>query len=118
MTAPQEIGWIGDDAALARLVAALEQTSIAAVDTEFVREKTYYPQLCLIQIGTGEQVACIDCLADLDLPGDELGLVHALAEVGEDEVVGVGGGFGVGHGGGPADKWQMSRSQMANGAGG
>jgi ribonuclease D len=67
VTAPQEIGWIDDDAALARLVAALEQTSIAAVDTEFVREKTYYPQLCLIQIGTGEQVACIDCLADLDL---------------------------------------------------
>lgn len=67
MTAPQEIGWVDDDAALARLVAALEGSSIAAVDTEFVREKTYYPQLCLIQIGTAEQVACIDCLADLDL---------------------------------------------------
>ncbi|HXS80918.1 MAG TPA: HRDC domain-containing protein [Gammaproteobacteria bacterium] len=67
MTASQEIGWIDDDAKLARLVAALEHTSIAAVDTEFVREKTYYPQLCLIQIGTGDQVACVDCLADLDL---------------------------------------------------
>ncbi len=67
MTATQEIGWIDNDAALARLVAALEQTSIAAVDTEFVREKTYYPQLCLIQVGTGDQVACIDCLATLDL---------------------------------------------------
>ena len=67
MTATQEIGWIDNDAALARLVAALDTTSIAAVDTEFVREKTYYPQLCLIQIGTGEQVACIDCLASLDL---------------------------------------------------
>ena len=63
----QEIGWIDDDAALARLVAALASTSIAAVDTEFVREKTYYPQLCLIQIATSEQVACIDCLATLDL---------------------------------------------------
>ena len=67
MTATQEIGWIDNDAALARLVAALEQTSIAAVDTEFVRETTYYPQLCLIQVGTPTQVACIDCLADLDL---------------------------------------------------
>lgn len=67
MTATQEIGWIDNDAALARLVAALGRTSIAAVDTEFVREKTYYPQLCLIQIGTGDQVACIDCLASLDL---------------------------------------------------
>jgi len=63
----QEIGWIDNDAALARLVAALEHTSIAAIDTEFVREKTYYPQLCLIQVATGDQVACVDCLADLDL---------------------------------------------------
>jgi ribonuclease D len=67
VTETQEIGWIGDDASLARLVAALERVSLAAVDTEFVREKTYYPQLCLIQIGTGEQVACVDCLAGLDL---------------------------------------------------
>ena len=67
MTATQEIGWIDDAAALAQLVAALEHTSIAAVDTEFVREKTYYPQLCLIQVGTGAQVACVDCLAKLDL---------------------------------------------------
>ena len=67
MTATQEIGWIDNDEALARLVAALEHVSIAAVDTEFVREKTYYPQLCLIQVGTGEQVACIDTLAKLDL---------------------------------------------------
>lgn len=62
-----EIGWVDNEAALARLVAALGETTIAAVDTEFVREKTYYPQLCLIQIGTGTQVACVDCLAGLDL---------------------------------------------------
>jgi ribonuclease D len=67
VTATQEIGWIDNDGSLAQLVAALGQTSIAAVDTEFVREKTYYPQLCLIQVGTSEQVACIDCLAGLDL---------------------------------------------------
>lgn len=67
MTVTQEIGWIDNDAALARLVAALADTSIAAIDTEFVREKTYYPQLCLIQVGTGAEVACIDCLAGIDL---------------------------------------------------
>jgi ribonuclease D len=67
VTATQDIGWIDNDAALAPLVAALQHTSIAAIDTEFVREKTYYPQLCLIQVGTGSQVACIDCLAGLDL---------------------------------------------------
>jgi ribonuclease D len=67
VTTAQEIGWIDNDAALARLVAALEHTSIAAIDTEFVREKTYYPQLCLIQVGTRDQVACIDCLTELDM---------------------------------------------------
>jgi ribonuclease D len=67
VTTTQEIGWIDNDAALERLVGVLATTPIAAVDTEFVREKTYYPQLCLIQIGAGEQVACVDCLAKLDL---------------------------------------------------
>jgi len=67
VTAPLEIGWVDNDAALARLVAALGDASLAAVDTEFVREKTYFPQLCLIQIAAGDQVACIDCLANLNL---------------------------------------------------
>jgi len=67
VTAPLEIGWVDNDAALARLVAALGDASLAAVDTEFVREKTYFPQLCLIQIAAGDEVACIDCLANLDL---------------------------------------------------
>jgi len=31
-----------------------------AIDTEFMREKTYYPQLCLIQIATVDEAVCID----------------------------------------------------------
>lgn len=38
-----------------------------AVDTEFVRVDTYYPKLCLIQIGDGENNVCIDTLALPDL---------------------------------------------------
>ena len=39
-----------------------------AVDTEFIRERTYYPQLCLIQISDGIKAAAIDPLAkNLDL---------------------------------------------------
>ena len=67
MTSAGEIGWVDSSDTLERLVAALKSTSLAAVDTEFVREKTYYPQLCLIQIATRDEVACIDCLAPLDL---------------------------------------------------
>jgi ribonuclease D len=67
VTATEEIGWIDDASGLERLVKALSSASRAAVDTEFVRESTYYPQLCLIQIATAEQVACVDVLAALDL---------------------------------------------------
>jgi len=67
MTIANEIGWVDTSDTLERLVAALKGTSLAAVDTEFVREKTYYPQLCLIQIATRDDVACVDCLAPLDL---------------------------------------------------
>ncbi|SEP90789.1 ribonuclease D [Solimonas aquatica] len=34
-----------------------------SVDTEFVRVDTYYPKLCLIQIGDGAHSLCIDTLA-------------------------------------------------------
>ena len=38
------------------------------VDTEFLRDKTYWPKLCLIQIGGPDQQAAIDVLAEgLDL---------------------------------------------------
>jgi ribonuclease D len=34
-----------------------------ALDTEFMRERTYYPKLCLLQIATGDLTVCIDPLA-------------------------------------------------------
>lgn len=42
--------------------------SFITLDTEFIREKTYYPELCLIQMATPEEEVCIDPLAaGLDL---------------------------------------------------
>ncbi|MCX7088907.1 MAG: ribonuclease D [Methylococcales bacterium] len=38
-----------------------------ALDTEFLREKTYYPKFCLLQIATPDWVACIDPIALTDL---------------------------------------------------
>lgn len=38
-----------------------------ALDTEFMRERTYYPELCLIQAALPEQIVLIDPLSDIDL---------------------------------------------------
>ena len=40
-----------------------------ALDTEFIREKTYYPRLCLIQLATVDDLVCIDPLSIQDLSG-------------------------------------------------
>src|SRR5271165_2597984 len=54
--------------ALASLCARLAEEEFITVDTEFMREKTYYPELCLVQLaGTGD-VAVVDAQAkDIDL---------------------------------------------------
>jgi ribonuclease D len=63
-----------DSAAVADFCAALKGAPYVAVDTEFVRERTYYAQLCLVQLAHGAHAAAIDTLA----PGIELAPLHAL----------------------------------------
>jgi ribonuclease D len=53
--------------ALEDFIVACKGESVLAIDTEFLREKTYYPQLCLLQFAVGKQVAIIDPLVPLDL---------------------------------------------------
>ena len=45
------------------LLKQLNKVNLIAVDTEFFRETTYYPQLALVQIATDSIVACIDPLS-------------------------------------------------------
>ncbi len=49
------------------LLARLEHAEWVTLDTEFIREKTYYPRLCLIQIASADVLACIDPLQIPDL---------------------------------------------------
>ena len=52
---------------LVPLVERLSKQPFVAVDTEFMRENTYWPDLCLIQIASREEAAAIDPKADIDL---------------------------------------------------
>ncbi len=51
-------------AALEELCNRLAQSDFVCVDTEFMRENTYWPELCLVQIGNTEEAAAIDPMAE------------------------------------------------------
>ncbi|MBS0478891.1 MAG: ribonuclease D [Proteobacteria bacterium] len=53
-------GLIEDNAALANLCTRLAQSPFVCVDTEFMRESTFWPELCLIQIADSNEAAAID----------------------------------------------------------
>lgn len=59
--------FVNDDASLAELCQLLSQSDVVAMDTEFMRERTYYAQLCLVQLATDDFIACVDPLALPDL---------------------------------------------------
>ncbi|MCK5479757.1 MAG: ribonuclease D [Gammaproteobacteria bacterium] len=63
MIANADIQYIDTPDALRQFSEQLSGSDWIALDTEFLREKTYYPKLCLLQIATPEVVACIDPLA-------------------------------------------------------
>lgn len=59
---------ITDTATLAALCERLAQAPFVAFDTEFMRENTFWPELCLVQVASAEEAAAIDPLAPgLDL---------------------------------------------------
>ncbi len=60
---------IADTQSLIAFCDRLKQSAFVTVDTEFVREKTYYPQLCLVQLAGADEARVVDALA----PGIDLG---------------------------------------------
>ncbi|WP_341325776.1 ribonuclease D [Methylotuvimicrobium sp. KM2] len=61
------IQYIDTPQKLDELCRQIAKESWLALDTEFLREKTYYPKFCLLQIATPEWVACVDPIALNDL---------------------------------------------------
>ncbi|VTX89317.1 ribonuclease D [uncultured Aggregatibacter sp.] len=57
---PPHFKLITEDSALAEVCAFARQQSAVALDTEFVRTRTLYPQLGLVQLYAGDEVALID----------------------------------------------------------
>ena len=55
---------IAETYSLKKFCDSLSNSPFITVDTEFMREQTYWPRLCLIQIADENDAAAIDTLAD------------------------------------------------------
>jgi len=70
-------------AELAQLAAKLASLECLALDTEFLRERTYRAELCLLQLSGPSDALCVDPLALTDLTP----LAHALTVAGTVKVM-------------------------------
>ena len=83
---PDGARWVADDAAFAEVVDELTGVEAFGIDTEFHRERTYFPQLALVQLSWGDQRALVDPLAvDLKpfaraLEGPAVVVMHAASQ--------------------------------------
>ena len=59
--------YIASQDELESFIQRARTSSLLAIDTEFLREKTYYPKLCLMQMATDDEVVIIDPFAVTDL---------------------------------------------------
>lgn len=55
--------WISDPVEFEELVDELARADAYALDTEFHRERTYLPELAVVQLATRERIALVDALA-------------------------------------------------------
>ena len=52
--------WVENEQQLVEVCQSARQVPVVALDTEFIRERTFYPKLGLIQLFDGKQVSLID----------------------------------------------------------
>ncbi|MCX7863761.1 MAG: ribonuclease D [Novosphingobium sp.] len=76
---------------LEALCRRLARSAFVAVDTEFMRENTYWPELCLVQIASEQEAAAIDPMAEgidlsplLDLLTDNESVIKVFHAGGQD----------------------------------
>ena len=62
-----KVNIIRDNTTLKKFCKKCINEKVLAIDTEFIRENTYYPILSLIQIASDSFSAIIDPLSDIDL---------------------------------------------------
>jgi ribonuclease D len=74
---------VDDTRTLAATCASLAESPRLAVDTEFVRERTYLAELALIQLGDGRQIHLVDPVASMD----SAPLVELLGNAGRTKVL-------------------------------
>ncbi|HUN49735.1 MAG TPA: hypothetical protein VMU42_01400, partial [Candidatus Sulfotelmatobacter sp.] len=67
---------IDTSAALAQFCRRMSSAPFVTVDTEFMRENTFWPHLCLVQVAGPEEAVAIDPLAD----GIDLAPLYALMQ--------------------------------------
>ncbi len=58
---PERI-WIDRSDELPSLARTLESHAAIGLDTEFLRERTFFPKLCLLQLAAGDAIWCVDTL--------------------------------------------------------
>jgi ribonuclease D len=75
--------WIDRDEQLPALAGALEPQAWIGVDTEFLRERTFFPKLCLLQLAAGGQIWCVDTLRIGSLDP----LMHALTAAAAHKII-------------------------------
>ena len=75
--------WIDRGEELGPLARTLEAQTSIGLDTEFLRERTFFPKLCLVQLAAAGEVWCVDALRVGSLDP----LVRALTAPGSRKII-------------------------------